>query len=335
MGAFLKVSAQLTVGLCLFLCVSCTPPSERAGLLIAAYTAPREALEEALIPAFKEQWRARTGAELDIRVSYLGSGAQAKSVVSGFPADVVLLALEADVDRVKVAGLLHPDWRQRTGHGGFVARTLVAIAVRTGNPRGIHEWEDLARPGIEVLTPNPRTSGGAMWNVLAVYGGAKKPEDADELVRGVFHNVLVMDSGARESVVKFERGIGDAAITYETEVHAARRAGRKYDYVIPSSTMLVEIPAAVVDRNVDTRGTRASAEAFVSFLATPQAQALWADFGYRSLTSDLSMPGDPRFPPVKSVFRIDRFGGWGAVIPKYFGKDGHLMRLIEEGQTTR
>lgn len=322
------------IGLCAYLLASCTSPANRAGLLIAAYTAPREALEQALIPAFQEQWRTHSGTELEVRVSYLGSGAQAKSVISGFPADIVILALEADVDRVVAAGLIHPDWRRRTGHGGFVARSLVVIAVRSGNPRGLHEWEDLARPGVEVLTPNPRTSGGAMWNVLAVYGGAAS-QDADALVRGVFRNVLVMDSGARESLVKFERGIGDAAITYETEVHAARRAKRQYDYVIPSSTMLVEIPAAVVDRNVDARGTRAAAEAFVSFLGTPRAQAIWSEFGYRSVTSDVEMPNDPRFQRVGTVFRIDRFGGWKEVIPRFFSKDGRLMKLIEEGQETR
>lgn len=326
--------AQLSIGLGVWLCTSCTPPAHRAGLLIAAYTAPREALEQGLIPAFQEQWRARTGADLDVRVSYLGSGAQAKSVISGFPADVVLLALEADVDRVVAEGLIPANWRERTGHGGFVTRTLVVVAVRPGNPLGIHEWKDLARKGIEVLTPNPRTSGGAMWNVLAIYGGARSA-DADALVRSVFQNVLVMDSGARESLVKFERGIGDAAITYETEVHAARRASRHYDYVIPSSTMLVEIPAAVVDRNVEARGTRAAAEAFVTFLGSPQAQALWADFGYRSVSESIEMRGDNRFPPVGLAFRVDKFGGWTEVIPKYFSKDGHLMRLIEEGQIAR
>ncbi|MBI4509460.1 MAG: sulfate ABC transporter substrate-binding protein [Deltaproteobacteria bacterium] len=302
-------------------------------LLLGAYTAPREALERAIIPRFRDTWWRETGRELMVRASYLGSGAQARAVTDGFPADVVMLALEPDVDKIVKRGLIAPDWRERTGNRGIVARTLVVIAVRKGNPKRIADFADLARPGLEVLTPNPRTSGGAMWNLLAMYGSAPAGE-AGALLRAVSRNVVVMDKGARESLVNFERGIGDAAITYEQEVHVALMGGRRYDYVVPPVTMAIEIPAAVVDQNVDARGTRAVAERFVAFLRSEEAQFLIRDFGFRPAEGDLHVP-DPRFQPPQRVLYINDMGGWTEAVPRFFGPKGIITRLLEEGHASR
>jgi sulfate transport system substrate-binding protein len=316
-----------------------TPDRHDVDLLtLGAYTAPREALAEALIPAFRRLWQAQTGRDVEVRASYLGSGAQARAVEDGFEADVVLLALESDVDRIARAGLLSPDWRKRTAHGGFVSRSLVVLAVRHGNPRLIHDWEDLARPGLEILTPNPKTSGGAMWNLLALYGAGLRHNDAESaaaLVRGVVSNVVVMDKGARESIVSFERGIGDAAITYEQEVHVARRAGRLYDYVIPSSTIVIEIPAAVVDRYAALHGTSEVATAFVSFLGSPEGQRLLGEYGFRDVREDPHTSTDPRFPPVADPFRVLELGGWDTASKTLLGPAGKLTQVLEETEDRR
>lgn len=288
-------------------------------LVVGAYTAPREAFQHAVIPAFQKAWKARTGRDVVVRASYLGSGAQARAVIDGFPADVVVLALEGDVDKIAAAGLVEPDWREDTGNGGIVARTLVVIAVRRGNPLGIRDWQDLARPRVEVLTPNPRTSGGAMWNLLAIYG----PDGDLDLVRRIFANVIVMDKGARESLVNFEKGIGDAAITYEQEIVVAHLAGRDEEQVTPPSTIAIDIPAAVVDRHVDARGTRAVAEAFVQFLRSPEGQAALASYGFRPATGPLEVPGT-------RVFAVADLGGWPRIRKELSGPGGAITRVIEE-----
>jgi sulfate transport system substrate-binding protein len=256
-------------------CATRTNPDDAETLVIAAYSAPREAFEKSVFPAFRADWRRQTGRDIRIRASYLGSGAQARAVTDGFPADVVVLALEPDVDKIAKAGLIASDWRRRGGVDGIVARTTVALAVRTGNPKGFHDFKSLGRPGIEVVVPNPMTSGAAIWTFLAVVG-TRPVEHARDDITAMSRNVVVMDKGARESIINFERGIGDVAVTYEQETIVARRAGRRYDVVVPEATLIVEIPAAVVDRNVDARGTRKAAEAFVR-CRRPKASARWVN----------------------------------------------------------
>lgn len=320
-----------------------TAPTDE--LVVAAYTAPREAFQQGVIPAFQEHWRRQTGRGVRVRGSYMGSGAQSRAVVQGFEADVAVLALEGDIDRIAKAGLMPADWRQRTGDRGIVARSLVVIAVREGNPRGIRDFPDLAQPGIEVLTPNPRTSGGAMWNLTALYGSVLLGEGgsadaATELVRRIFSNVTVMDKGARESLVNFERGIGDAALTYEQEVHVAARAGRRYDYVVPPRTIAIDIPAAVIESNARAHGRLELAQAFVAFLRTPEAKRALSTWGFRP--SDAggfiapSAEGAARpFPRLAAgqTFEIGAVGGWKQVVSTLFGPTGRISRAIE-GQTT-
>ncbi|HZL17388.1 MAG TPA: sulfate ABC transporter substrate-binding protein [Polyangia bacterium] len=306
-------------------------------LIVGAYSAPREAFEEAVIPAFRAAWRRQTGRDIVVRASYLGSGAQARAIAQGFEADVAVLALDSDVDKLVKAALVAPDWRARTGGAGLMARSLVVIAVRSGNPKGIADWADLGRPGVEVLTPNPRTSGGAMWNLLAVYGSAAGDVKAKSAaVARVLDNVIVMDKAARESLVSFERGIGDAAITYEQEVHVARRAGRHYDYVVPPATAVIDVPMATVDRYADAHGRRAVAEAFVAFLRSRQGQALLGGFGFRPATGPIDLPGDARFPAAGHPFTAADFGGWKKIAPGLFAPDtGAITRVLDATREDR
>jgi sulfate transport system substrate-binding protein len=201
-------------------------------LILAAYTTPREAYGE-IIPLFQAYWLEKTGQKVTFEESYQGSGAQSRAVVEGFEADIVALSLEADIIRIEKAGLITHDWRSEP-FGGMVSTSVVAFAVREGNPKNIQDWADLAQPDLEVLTPNPKTSGGAMWNVLALYGAAKRGHvvgftaddtGAQEFLHTVLQNVSVMDKAARESITTFEKGVGDVAITYENEVLVGRQAG--------------------------------------------------------------------------------------------------------------
>ena len=206
---------------------------EAATIILGAYTTPREAYGQ-LIPLFRQQWQEQTGQDVIFEESYLGSGAQSRAIVEGFEADVTALSLEADVTRIEQAGLITHDWQDNPTNG-MVSDSIVAFAVRKGNPKGINDWADLAKPGVQILTPNPKTSGGAMWNMLALYGAALRgyvegvPANDEaaalEFLKAVLHNVTVMDKGARESITNFEKGVGDVAITYENEVRVAQMQG--------------------------------------------------------------------------------------------------------------
>jgi sulfate transport system substrate-binding protein len=308
-------------------------------LTLAAYTTPREAYAE-IIPLFQAQWKEKTGQTVTFEESYQGSGAQSRAVVEGFEADIVALSLEADVNRIEDAGLITHDWRSQP-FGGMVSTSVVAFAVREGNPKNIQDWADLAQPDLEVLTPNPKTSGGAMWNVLALYGAAKRghvegisadDEGAQEFLLSVLQNVTVMDKGARESITNFEKGIGDVAITYENEVLVGQNAGIKYDLVLPTSTIRIDNPVALVDTYVDKHGTREVAEAFVDFLFTKEAQEIFAKHGLRSPDSEVAESTAATYPPIEDLFTIDDFGGWKEATPKFFGEQGIFYKVFEQVQ---
>lgn len=308
-------------------------------LTLAAYTTPREAYAE-IIPLFQAQWKEKTGQTVTFEESYQGSGAQSRAVVEGFEADIVALSLEADVNRIEDAGLITHDWRSQP-FGGMVSTSVVAFAVREGNPKNIQDWADLAQPDLEVLTPNPKTSGGAMWNVLALYGAAKRghvegisadDEGAQEFLLSVLQNVTVMDKGARESITNFEKGIGDVAITYENEVLVGQNAGIKYDLVLPTSTIRIDNPVALVDTYVDKHGTREVAEAFVDFLFTKEAQQIFAKHGLRSPDSEVAESTAATYPPIEDLFTIDDFGGWKEATPTFFGEEGIFYKVFEQVQ---
>lgn len=324
-------------------------------LTLAAYTTPREAYS-AIIPLFKEKWAAEhDGQEVIFQESYLGSGAQSRAVAGGFEADIVALALEQDVTRLVDAGLIVPEW-QGNDYNGMLHASVAVIIVRPGNPRGISDWADLAQPGIEVITPDPATSGGARWNVMAAYGAAYRGHVAGyeageagalQFITDLFTNVSVMDPGARESVLTFESGIGDAGITYENEYYASVKAGGEIEVVYPTSTILIENPVAVVDTYADQHGTREVAEAFVEFLYGEEAQAIFRENGFRPAlkntdevadadaeevveTEEAVLEEDELFPTITDLFTIADFGGWKEVTSAYFGEEGVYTLMITE-----
>jgi sulfate transport system substrate-binding protein len=316
------------------------PSTGQVTLILGAYTTPREAYGE-IIPLFKAYWKGKTGQEVEFQESYLGSGAQSRAVVGGFEADIVALSLEADVKRIVDAGLITHDWKSKVDKG-MVSDSIAVIAVREGNPKQIKDWKDLTQPGLEVLTPDPASSGGAQWNVMAMWGAAKrgfvdgyaKGDDnaARQFLKDVFKNVTVLDKGARESITNFEMGVGDVAITYENEVLVAHKGGQKYDYVIPRSTILIENPVAVVDAYVDQHGTREVAEAFRDFLLTKEAQQVFAEYGLRSVDPEVAKATEAQYPAVADLFLIGDVGGWDTVTSSFFGPDGTFTKLLEEVQ---
>jgi sulfate transport system substrate-binding protein len=308
-------------------------------LILAAYTTPREAYRE-LIPLFQQEWKEKTGQTVTFEESYQGSGAQSRAVAEGFEADIVALSLEADVIRLEEAGLITHDWRSAP-LGGMVSTSVVAFAVREGNPKNIQDWADLTQPELEILTPNPKTSGGAMWNILGLYGAAQRGHvtgytadeaGAQDFLLNVLQRVTVMDKSARDSIVTFEKGIGDVAITYENEVLVGQQAGQTYELVLPSSTIQIDNPVAVVDTYVDQHGIREVAEAFVDFLFTPESQRIFARHGLRSPDPEVAKATAEQYPPIQDLFTIADFGGWKEATPKFFGDTGVFYQVLGEVQ---
>ncbi len=317
----------------------CRPTAEERGgpsrkLTLAGYTTPREVYGSAILPAFREHWKTRTGEDVRFEESYLGSGAQSRAIAAGFEADVAALSIEPDVTRLVEAGLVSAEWSSG-GRGGVVTRSVVVIGVRPGNPKGIVGWEDLTRPDVEVLTPNPLTSGGAAWNLAALYGAALRgetsapagdPRAAEAFVGRVLARVVVMDKGARESMITFEQGVGDAVIAYENEILAARRSGREYGLVVPAVTILIENPVAVVEAYANRHGTLEVADAFVAFLQSPEAQRAYARHGFRPVDDAVAREFASSFPVVPGVFTIRDLGGWPRVVALLLGPGGAYER---------
>jgi len=307
-----------------------TAGEDEITLILGAYTTPREAYGE-IIPLFQEYWLVETGQKVVFEESYLGSGAQSRAVVEGFEADVVALSLEADVIRIQDAGLITHDWKAGE-YQGIITTSIVSFAVREGNPKNIEDWDDLVQEGLEILTPNPNTSGGAMWNILGVYGAALRgqiegvpaddPDAASDFLCQVLSNVTVMDKAARDSVLNFEMGIGDLAITYENEVLVGRKSGNTYELVIPTSTILIQNPVAVIDASVDKHGTREVAEAFVEFLYSTEAQEIYAEYGLRVVNEEVAAAHTDIYPEVTDLFIVDYFGGWDPIMSDIFGEEG-------------
>lgn len=332
-------------------CLSFAAHIEAAGkpreLILAIYSVPKEAYERSIIPSFQRYWRERTGEEIRIQASYGASGAQARAIIGGFEADVAALSVEGDILQIVKTGAISHDWR-KTPHGGMVSASIVAFGVRKGNPKGIKTWEDLTKPGIQVLYPNPKTSGGAMWDVIAIYGAALKQAEqkagrekvdpaladaeAAELLKRIQRNVKVMDKSGRESVTTFERGVGDVIVTYENELLPRIKAGRPYSIVVPDETVWIENPAAVIDRNADRHKVRDVAEAFVAFLHDTQAQAAFLDAGFRSI--DQSRKPSSLEKPAQ-LFTIQDLGGWDLISSKLFGPKGLWTTTVEELASTR
>ena len=308
-------------------------------LTLGTYTAPREAYQ-AIVPLFQKYWRAKTGHTLNVKQSYLGSGAQARAIMGGFEADVAALSLESDIDVIKKAGLITGEWKNNE-YKGMVTRSIVVLAVRAGNPKNIRDWQDIAKPGVEILTPNPKSSGGAMWNILAIYGAVMRgkvagyepsPEGARRLLKEVFKNVTVFDKGARESIINFEKGIGDVLITYESEVLVGQKSGQTYEIVMPQSTILIENPLAVVDGYAGPHGALEAAQGFRDFLWSPEAQTAFAQVGFRPVNSEVSARFSEKFPTPFDLWGVDFIGSWDKIIPEFFGPEGIFTAVMEEIQ---
>lgn len=304
------------------------PAAATSTLTLGAYTTPREAYGTAIIPAFTKAWADSSKKTLQARESYLGSGAQARAIIGGFEADVAALSLEPDIKKIADAKLITNDWKAGE-HKGIVTRSIVVIGVRKGNPKNIKDWDDLAKPGVEVLTPDVRSSGGAMWNVAAIYGAALRghtsaPKDdaaaATKLLSGVLKNVKILDRGARESLLNFERGVGDAIITYENEILVGQNGGKDYEYVIPKSTILIENPVAVVDSYTKKHGSEDVAKAFVEFLFTAQAQRAFAAHGLRPVLQEVANEVAAKYPVPTDLFTVRDLGDWSGVDTQVFAK---------------
>jgi sulfate/thiosulfate transport system substrate-binding protein len=318
----------------------CTPP-KTLSLNFAAYSTPREVYDSKIIPGFVAKWKAdHNGQNVIISESYAGSTTQSQNVINGFPADVVALSLAPDVDAIKKAGLITHDWTQAPD-AGMVSSSVVVFDVRPNNPKKIQDWNDLAKPGLKILTPDPAQSGGARWNIVSMWGaalrgdvpGTTKGDEASvtTLLKGVLGNVTAYDKSARDSIQNFESGNGDVAITYENEVKTAQAAGLADQAVYPAGSVLIENPVALVDSNVDKHCVRDVAQAFVDYLHTTDAKAMYSSVGFlRSTDAAKAQAGDPAkgFPAIKDLFTVKDLGGWDALNTKLFGDSGIATQAI-------
>lgn len=294
-----------------------------------------KAAHEAIIPKFVEQWQKEKGQTVTFNQSYGGSGSQTRAVIDGLEADIVHLALALDTAKIEKAGLIQPGWEKEAPNEGIVSKSVAAIVTREGNPKNIKTWEDLSKDGVKVITADPKTSGVARWNFLALWGSVLKTggdeAKALDFTSKVYKNVPILTKDAREATdVFFKQGQGDALINYENEIILAGQKGEKPTYTIPDVNVSIDNPIAIVDKNVDKHGTREVAEAFVKFLYTPEAQREFAKAGFRPV--DATVVAEPEFvqkyAPIKTLFTAQDLGGWGDIQKKFFD-DGAVFDKIQ------
>ena len=293
-----------------------------AELALVAYSTPQEAYDQ-ITEAFQ---KTPEGRNITFTKSYGGSGDQSRAVESGLAADIVAFSLEPDMTRLVKAGIVAEDWNA-DDHKGMVTESITVFGVRKGNPKGIKTWADLVKPGVEVITPNPFTSGGARWNVMAAYGqasgGGKSDADGVAYLNSLFKNVPVQDDTARKSLQTFTSGKGDVLLAYENEAIFAQKKDQPLDYVVPDATILIENPVAVTKTSKHPE----QAKAFLEFLRGPAAQRIFAENGYRPVADDVESPYD--FPEPSGLFEITTFGGWAEVSKKFFDPAGGVMADVE------
>ncbi|HTI01259.1 MAG TPA: sulfate ABC transporter substrate-binding protein [Acidisoma sp.] len=295
-------------------------------LLNVSYDPTREFYAE-YDAAFAKLWKAKTGEDIAVKVSNGGSGSQARAVISGLEADVVTLALGYDIDAIAKAGLIAADWQKRLPQNSTPYTSTIVFLTRAGNPKGIKDWSDLVRKDVQIVTANPKSSGGARWSFLAAYGWALKQNGgsaakADAFIRAFYAQVPVLDAGARGATLTFtNRGVGDVLVSWEDEAHMAVSRGGKYEIVTPALSILAEPPVAVVDSNVDRHKTRAAAEAYLQNLYTPDAQDLAARYFYRPRNPAVAAKYAAQFPKI-DTFDIGTFGGWQAAQKRFFANGG-------------
>ncbi len=287
--------------------------------------------------AFAAHWKAKTGDNVTVKQSHGGSGKQARSVIDGLEADVVTLALAYDVSELHAKGKLIPaDWQKRLKHNSAPYTSTIVFLVRKGNPKGIKDWDDLAKAGVSVITPNPKTSGGARWNYLAAWGYSLKKSGGDQakaeaFLKAILANVPVLDSGARGSLITFtERGIGDVFLSWENEAFlAVKELGPdKFDIVVPSVSILAEPPVTVIDKNVDRRGTREVATAYLEYLYSPEGQDIAGQNYYRPIDPKAQAKYASKFTKVELFSIDDVFGGWDKAQATHFNDGGSFDRIF-------
>ena len=316
---FILALLPMAAALLLAACGSSSTSSKH--LTLVAYSTPQGVFEK-LIPAFQAT---PEGSGVSFSESYGPSGQQSRAVANGLHADIVNFSLEPDVEKLVKAGLAPASWNQNATHG-FASDSVAVIIVRKGNPKHIVGWSDLVRPGVQVLTPNPLTSGGARWNVVAAYGAqlkeGKTPAQAESYLRALFHNVVSQDSSARNALQTFLAGRGDALIDYENEAIADKKKGAPIEYVIPKDTILIQNPVAVVGSG----GSATEARKFLAYLLSPAAQEIWAANGYRPVIPSVAA----QFPTPSGLFTIDSLGGWKKVTKQFFAPEGGIVTKIEQ-----
>ncbi|MFN0067054.1 MAG: sulfate ABC transporter substrate-binding protein [Limisphaerales bacterium] len=310
-------------------------PAKDIELLNVSYDPTREFYED-FNAVFAKHWKERTGDTVTIRQSHGGGGRQARAVIDGLQADVVTLAIAYDVDMLAERGRLIPkDWQQRLPHNSTPYTSTIVLVVRAGNPKGIKDWGDLAKPGVAVVTPNPKTSGGARWNYLAAWAWAKREFNGDEariqdFLRRVYKNVPVLDTGARGSTITFaQRGIGDVFISWENEAFLIKQefGADKFEIVVPGISILAEPPVTVVDRVVKRKGTEAVAKAYLEFLYSPAGQELAARHHYRPRSTETLAKFPGRFADLKLVTIDEEFGGWTKAQAAHFADGGTFDQI--------
>lgn len=308
-------------------------PQKDVRVTLVSYAVTRAAYEK-IIPAFTAKWKQEHNQNVTFDQSYGGSGSQARAVIGGLEADVVALAIALDTQKVEKAGLIEPGWEKEAPNDAIVTKSVAALVTREGNPKGIKTWEDLTKDGVEVITANPKTSGGARWNFMAVWGSVAQTggddAKAQDFTSQVFANVPVLPKDAREaSDVFFKQGQGDVLINYENEMILANQTGgEKLPYTVPEVNVSIDNPIAIVDANVDKNGTREVTEAFVEYLFTPEAQREFAKVGFRPVDPTVVQETAKQYPPVKTLFTSQDMGGWGAIDKKFF-EDGAIFDKIQ------
>jgi sulfate transport system substrate-binding protein len=297
-------------------------------LLNVSYDPTRELYVE-INKAFAKQYAGAAGKTVEIRQSHGGSGRQARAVIDGLAADVVTLALAYDIDAIAQRGLIAPGWSARLPNNASPFTSTIVFLVRKGNPKGVKDWDDLAKPGIKVVTPNPKTSGGARWNYLAAWGYARQKfgsdDKAKQFVKAIFANVPVLDTGARGATVTFvERNVGDVLIAWENEAFLSLKefGPEKFEIVVPSLSILAEPPVAVVDKVADRRNTRAAAQAYLEFLYTKEGQEIGARNFYRPRDPDVARQYAATFPSLQLITVDESFGGWANAQKTHFDDKG-------------
>ncbi|MHC5612233.1 MAG: sulfate ABC transporter substrate-binding protein [Nostoc sp.] len=310
--------------------------SKTVEITLVSYAVTKAAYQK-IIPKFAAKWKREKGQDVVIQESYGGSGSKTRAVIDGLDADIVALALALDTKKIEKAGLIQPGWEKEAPNNSIVTHSVVALETREGNPKKIQNWSDLIKPGVKVITANPKTSGGARWNFLALWGAIVKNGGSEaqalNYVSQVFRNVPVLPKDSRESSdIFYKKGQGDVLLNYENEIIlAAQQAKSSPSYVVPQVNISIDGPVAVVDKNVDKHRTRQVSEAFVKFLFTPEAQREFAKVGFRPVNSAVKKEVQNKFPKISKLYNVQSLGGWDTIQKKFFD-DGAIFDKIQSGQ---